>query len=148
MGVTFQTFAVDTTLLGRLLADGGAADEYCQERYCKDIADESVWLDKSGMGIMEAFGVMTGEAAPPASWVFGADQMNIGDNECPFLTSAQVAEVARWIGDITEEEFRTLAGFNEMDTDVDYLAHFFVRLRDFYRVAASSGKATFTYVSY
>lgn len=148
MGVTFQAFAVDTTVLDGFRADRGAAEEYCRERYGDDVAHESVWLDKSGIGIMEAFGVMSGEAAPPASWVFGDDQMDIGDYACPFLTSVQVAEVSTWMGGITEDEFRTLAGFNEVDTDVDYLAGFFVRLRDFYLQAATDGKATFTYVSY
>jgi hypothetical protein len=148
MGVTFQVFAVSPSVLGELQADSEAADEYCQSRYGSDPAGESIWLDKSGMGILEAFGVVTGEAQPPALWILGDGQMQIGSSPCPFLTADQLARVAEWASRVTDEEFRTLAGSNVLDTDVDYLSHFFGQLRDFYQRASSSSKAAFTYISY
>src|SRR5262245_6321152 len=130
MGITFQVFAIVPETLDAFLADGDEADRFVQDRFCDDIAGESLWLDKSGMGIMEAFGVQEGEGSPPAVWIFGDDELGVGELEpdfpvpCPYLRPDQVAEVAGWIAGISDSEFRTLAASNEMDTDVDYLAHF------------------------
>ena len=152
MGITFQLFAVSPVVLDRFIADSQEAEQFIQDRYCEDIAGESLWLDKSGMGIMEAFGVHLGEGDPPAAWIFGDGEMSVGEIDaefaepCAFLTPEQVADVARWISGISDAQFTAMAASNEMNADVDYLAHFFGRLRDFYQEAASSGKATFTYI--
>ncbi len=147
MGIAFQMYAVEPSKLDSLRRDAEGAFDFLRDHYTEDIPGECVYLDKAGMGIMESFGLLREEAVPPAAWIFGAEEMDLGEAPAPFLTADQVAQVAAWIVTVTDDEFRTIAGFNEMDTDVDYLAHHFAKLREFYRDAAANGSATFTYIS-
>jgi hypothetical protein len=146
VGITVQVFAVPGEVLERFLEDPDEADEFVSAAGLE--AAGSLWLDKAGMGLLETFDVLSGDAEPPEGWVFGADQFWVGDHECPYLTPEQVGVVAAWIADVTDEEFRARARERDADPDLDYLSVPFAALRDFYRQAAAAGNATFAYTAY
>lgn len=147
VGITWQVYAIDVATLAGFMSDPSSAEAFVCERYADQDDPNSVWLDKSVMGMMEAFGLLTGEASPPASLL-------IGDQSCPVpgtrlapLTPSQVQDVARWCRAIGDDEFRDLAGANQIDTDVDYLASYFADFRRFYAQVAARGQATLTDIS-
>ena len=151
MGVTFQIFSITPDRLDELQSDAAAAAAFTMEHYLRDVTGddfEAVWLDKTGLGILEAFGMVDGSAEPPAKWCLGADVLSLGEEMvCPFLTPEQTTALAAWIATVSDDDFRARAGSNIMDTDVEYLAGGFAALRAFYERAAAAERAVLVYAS-
>ena len=57
MGLAFQMYALDPLEMTSVLANPDAVADYFTERYITDVPGEAAWLDKAGMGILEALGV-------------------------------------------------------------------------------------------
>lgn len=141
MGVTCQVLAVPADQLDRFDGDAGEVLAHLDEHESRSEPGESLWLDKAGLGILEALGVVTGDAEPPAAWVLGAHDLGTGDGMSRFLTSGEVAEVSAWVAAMSDEAFERLASANEFDTDTDYLGHHFGQLREFYAMASTRQRA-------
>jgi len=149
MGITFQAVAVTESTVDSWRADGHLAEQYISTAYTEDdVGPDRVWLwlDKSGIGIMEAFGFVD-EAAPPGAWVLGSEQLDGTDGLIMTLTAEQVRTVALHVAGVSDADFAAMVEGNQMDNDVEYLGHFYKRLREFYRDAAERHLAAAFYTS-
>jgi hypothetical protein len=140
MGLAFQLYSVDASIVDGL-DTAEVVDDFIMDSYCEDVvADgfEAKWLDKSGMGILEAFGGFDAALSPPAGWMLGSDDALPSDGDFPpmLVSVSRVSEVAAWIQTISDEEFAERVSNNSIDSDIEYLGHWFGELRDFYRRAA------------
>jgi hypothetical protein len=147
VSVACQVFALDSSTLSAFAADPAVAQEFVTRRWTQN-ADDSLWLDKSATGLMEAFGINTGEAQPPASWLLGdwTSPIEVSTGSA-LLTPEQAQQVAQWCSNISDDDFRLVAANNVMDDDVDYLALFFEQLREFYIRIVAQGVGTLTSLS-
>lgn len=151
MGISVQVYAVSPGTLTALRSDAGAAEQFMTHNYGNDARHddfETLSLDKSGMGLLEAFGGLTESSEPPESWVLGAEPIDAVQNQsCGCLDAEQTASVADWISTIADDEFAERAESNMIDNDVEYLTGWFAKLRDFYRRSADQGRAVLVYFS-
>ncbi|MGB3736989.1 MAG: DUF1877 family protein [Ilumatobacter sp.] len=151
MGVSLQVYAVTPARLSMLRSDAGAAAEFMTQNYGDDARHdhfETLSLDKSGMGILEACGVIDQSSEPPESWVLGAGPIEaVPEQSCGALDSEQTVAVADWISTVTDEEFAERVESNMIDNDVEYLVGWFATLRDFYGRTAHQGRAVLVYFS-
>jgi hypothetical protein len=89
MSAACEAYSVSADQFGELVSDQVATWTFVMQHYGHDTAGdgfEAVWLDKSAMGILEAFGILSGSAEPPASWLLGADDViPVGDDVCLYL---------------------------------------------------------------
>lgn len=149
MSVSVQVYAVTPETLSALSSDAGAAEQFMTQNYGDDGNHddfETMSLDKSGMGILEACGVITQSSEPPESWVLGAGPIDaIPEQSCGCLDAEQTVSVADWISTISDEEFAERAESNMIDNDAEYLTGWFAKLRDFYRRSADQGRAVLVY---
>lgn len=152
MGIAFQLYSIEPAMLDELI-DTAAVDEFVMANYCKDVVEdrfEALWLDKSGMGILETYGMITESLVPPQLWMLGTDQALPSDDDMAppsLVTTDQVDAIAAWIATESDADFAARAAGNMVDTEVEYLAHYFAILRDFYIRAAAAGRAVVVYVS-
>lgn len=147
MGVTFQLFAVTDEQIAEFRSDPDVARVLAHDHYGTSEPGFSLWLDKAGVGILEAVGVMSGSAVAPAAWVLGDQAIDVSGIHWPCLTASQVVEVARWASGVSDQDFEGWAESNEIDPDVEYLTHLFGQLREFYLDAAESRSAVLASVS-
>ena len=151
MGVAFQAFSLSPELFDSLMADADAASSCVSSHYCKDEVGngfEAVWLDKTGIGILEAFGMVSGDPDPVISWMMNASVMSVGEEPSPCLTPEMMtSDVAELIGPISDSDFATRAQSNVIETEVDYLMWGFAALRDLIVRAAAQGRGVLLYAS-
>jgi hypothetical protein len=151
MSAACEAYSISADQLGDFVSDQDAAWAFVMQHYGHDTAGdgfEAVWLDKSAMGILEAFAILSGGAEPPASWVLGADNViPTGDDVCPYLDPEQTEAIARWISTVSDEHFADRAASNTIDNDVEYLSSMFSALRGFYARAAEQRRAVLVYFS-
>ena len=142
MSLSFQLYALDPDELAAVLADPDGVADYFMERYLTDVPGQAAWLDKSGMGILEALGIMSGdEPTGPAAWVFGMEMFPAEQFPAPYVPAESVPVIAEYLAGISDEQSAARAATNEMDPDVDYLTPYFGVLREFYGAAAARGAA-------
>ena len=151
MGITFQAYSVSGARFDELAADPDAALAFVQQYYSQDLVGEdfeTVRLDKTAMGILEAFGALRGEMDDSMMWLAGGSTaLLVGGTAIPAVRAEDVPAAAEAIGSVTDDAFAARVAENEVDTDLEFLMWGFRTLRDLVVRAAGQQRALILFIS-